>query len=104
MAPINFLMRMDMAASGCGARGWILWSGRIPQAPPDRSMTDPSAIATSRRRIVRLWLLTVAALMVVVVLVGGATRLTESGLSIVEWKPVVGVVPPLSVEGWQVEF
>ena len=67
-------------------------------------MIDTSAVTASRRRIVRLWLIAVAALMVVVVLVGGATRLTESGLSIVEWKPVVGVVPPLTTEAWQAEF
>lgn len=42
--------------------------------------------------------------MVLTLVVGGATRLTESGLSIVEWKPVTGVVPPLSADGWQVEF
>jgi cytochrome c oxidase assembly protein subunit 15 len=46
----------------------------------------------------------VAALVFAMVLVGGATRLTESGLSIVEWKPVTGVVPPLSVADWQAEF
>jgi heme a synthase len=40
----------------------------------------------------------------VTVIVGGATRLTESGLSIVEWKPVTGVVPPLDATTWQVEF
>ena len=38
------------------------------------------------------------------VLVGGATRLTESGLSIVEWKPVTGTLPPLSEAAWQAEF
>ena len=42
--------------------------------------------------------------MVLTLLVGGATRLTESGLSIVEWKPVTGVIPPMSHEAWQVEF
>src|SRR5215208_4519483 len=57
-----------------------------------------------RRRAVRLWLLAVAGLMVVTLLVGGATRLTESGLSIVEWKPVTGVVPPLDAGAWQTEF
>ena len=46
-------------------------------------------------RIVRLWLIAVAALVFAMVLVGGATRLTQSGLSIVEWKPVTGAVPPL---------
>ena len=42
--------------------------------------------------------------MVLTLVVGGATRLTESGLSIVEWKPVTGVLPPLSQEAWQAEF
>lgn len=60
--------------------------------------------ASAHRRAVRLWLLAVAALMVVTVVVGGATRLTESGLSIVEWKPVTGVLPPLDQAAWQAEF
>ena len=60
--------------------------------------------AVSRRRAVQLWLFAVAALMVVTLIVGGATRLTESGLSIVEWKPVTGVLPPLSEAEWQAEF
>jgi cytochrome c oxidase assembly protein subunit 15 len=42
--------------------------------------------------------------MVVTLVVGGATRLTESGLSIVEWKPVTGVIPPLSEQAWEAEF
>ena len=53
---------------------------------------------------VRLWLLAVAALIFVMVIVGGATRLTESGLSITEWKPVTGVIPPLGEAGWQAAF
>jgi cytochrome c oxidase assembly protein subunit 15 len=57
-----------------------------------------------RRRAVQLWLFAVAGLMVLTLVVGGATRLTESGLSIVEWKPVTGVLPPLSQAGWQAEF
>jgi heme a synthase len=58
----------------------------------------------THRRAVRLWLYAVAALVLAMVLVGGATRLTESGLSITEWKPVMGVVPPLSQNAWQAEF
>jgi cytochrome c oxidase assembly protein subunit 15 len=58
----------------------------------------------SRRRAVRLWLLAVAALIFATLVVGGATRLTESGLSIVEWKPVTGVVPPLDAAAWRAEF
>lgn len=53
---------------------------------------------------VRLWLALVAALIIAMVVVGGATRLTESGLSITEWKPVTGALPPLSEADWQAEF
>ena len=52
----------------------------------------------------RWWLLSIAALIAVMVLVGGATRLTESGLSIVEWKPVTGTLPPLTQEQWTAAF
>src|SRR5688500_6893335 len=53
---------------------------------------------------VRLWLGFLILLVIVLVLVGGATRLTESGLSITEWKPVAGVVPPLGEAAWQDAF
>jgi cytochrome c oxidase assembly protein subunit 15 len=53
---------------------------------------------------VRLWLFAVAALIFVMVIVGGATRLTESGLSITEWKPVTGVLPPLTETDWRAAF
>ncbi len=52
----------------------------------------------------RLWLLAVAAMIFLTLIVGGATRLTESGLSITQWKPVTGVVPPLSHAAWEQEF
>ena len=55
-------------------------------------------------RAVRFWLLSIAALIALMVLVGGATRLTESGLSIVQWKPVTGTLPPLSAAQWQQAF
>ena len=53
---------------------------------------------------VKWWLISVAALIAVMVLVGGATRLTESGLSIVEWKPVTGALPPLNDAQWAQAF
>ncbi len=59
----------------------------------------PSTIAP-----VRIWLLAVAALVFVMVVVGGATRLTGSGLSITQWKPLTGVLPPLSAAAWEAEF
>lgn len=51
-----------------------------------------------------LWLLAVAALVFTMILVGGLTRLTDSGLSIVEWKPLTGWIPPLSDADWSAEF
>jgi cytochrome c oxidase assembly protein subunit 15 len=57
-----------------------------------------------RGRAIRLWLYLVAALIFAMVVVGGATRLTESGLSITEWQPVTGTLPPLSEAQWQTEF
>mgnify|MGYP005831402837 CR=1 FL=1 len=50
------------------------------------------------------WLLAVAALVVLIVAVGGITRLTESGLSITEWQPIHGTIPPLNDAEWQEEF
>ncbi len=58
----------------------------------------------SGQRAVRAWLYLLAALVVAMVAVGGATRLTGSGLSITEWRPVTGVVPPLSQDAWAAEF
>jgi cytochrome c oxidase assembly protein subunit 15 len=55
-------------------------------------------------RAVRTWLLAVAGVIVLTLMVGGATRVTESGLSITEWKPVTGVLPPTSERAWQSEF
>jgi cytochrome c oxidase assembly protein subunit 15 len=55
-------------------------------------------------RAVRCWLIAIAALIAIMVLVGGATRLTESGLSIVEWKPVTGTLPPLNEAQWREAF
>lgn len=51
-----------------------------------------------------MWLLAMCALVALMIIVGGATRLTDSGLSIVEWRPVTGAIPPLSEAGWAAEF
>ena len=59
---------------------------------------------TAGMRSVRAWLIVVAALIVCTLMVGGATRLTESGLSIVEWKPVTGTIPPLTDAEWSRQF
>jgi heme a synthase len=76
-----------------------------PSAQDGREQAADAAFSNARHaRAIRLWLYTVAALLLAMVLVGGATRLTESGLSITEWKPVMGTLPPLDAGQWQVEF
>ena len=57
-----------------------------------------------RSGLTAAWLFTVAALVFAMVVVGGATRLTHSGLSITEWKPISGVIPPLDVAHWREAF
>lgn len=57
-----------------------------------------------RLRPVRVWLYVMAALVLAMVVVGGLTRLTDSGLSITEWKPISGIIPPLSAADWLAEF
>lgn len=54
--------------------------------------------------LVRAWLLLIAGLVYLMILVGGATRLTDSGLSITEWQPLLGAIPPMSDADWQAAF
>lgn len=56
------------------------------------------------RGAIRLWLIALFLMVAAMIVVGGLTRLTESGLSITEWKPVTGVLPPLSEADWAAEF
>jgi len=68
-------------------------------------MLQASSLAhPSRPRALAIWLFSVAGLIVAMVIVGGITRLTESGLSITEWKPISGIIPPLTDAAWQAEF
>ena len=71
----------------------------MSQAVSSSHLSAPRALAP-----VSIWLYAVAALIVAMIVVGGATRLTESGLSITEWKPVTGALPPMSQADWQAEF
>ena len=63
-----------------------------------------SFLRSDRSRAVAIWLLAVAVLVLAMVVVGGSTRLTGSGLSITEWKPVTGALPPMSQAHWEAEF
>src|SRR4051794_9468461 len=50
------------------------------------------------------WLISCCFMVILMIFIGGLTRLTDSGLSIVEWKPITGIIPPLSSLDWQEEF
>ena len=76
--------------------------GAGPVTPP-AVLADPAPRVGDPRRIAR-WLWTVAALIVAIVVIGGITRLTESGLSITEWKPVSGSLPPVGSAQWDDAF
>ena len=72
------------------------------RTPPAGGMIDKGK--RGARRGIRAWLLVLFALVVLMIAVGGLTRLTDSGLSITEWKPVPGAIPPMNAADWQSEF
>ncbi|MDR6625914.1 COX15/CtaA family protein [Caulobacter segnis] len=63
-----------------------------------------SFLRSDRSRPVAIWLFIVAAMVFAMVVVGGATRLTDSGLSITQWKPIMGALPPMSDQAWRESF
>lgn len=65
---------------------------------------NPMQTTKSSLVAVTLWIFSVAALVFIMIIVGGATRLTDSGLSITEWKPLLGAIPPLSQADWAEAF
>jgi heme a synthase len=65
---------------------------------------EPVAPALPASTVVRTWLYVIALMIVAMIVVGGATRLTESGLSITEWRPILGAIPPLNEAEWQEEL
>jgi cytochrome c oxidase assembly protein subunit 15 len=68
------------------------------------AISTPAMSLARTDRAVGLWLFLIAAMIGLMVVVGGLTRLTGSGLSITEWQPVTGVIPPLNDNAWQSEF
>ncbi|MFT6490354.1 MAG: cytochrome c oxidase assembly protein subunit 15 [Parvibaculaceae bacterium] len=67
-------------------------------------MSDQAGRSSVVQKPIAIWLFCICALVMLMVVVGGATRLTDSGLSITEWKPVTGALPPLSDAAWQEEL
>ena len=86
-----------LAAAGDGGKG----RGMARLAAP---LAHALPGAVPRPRAVAAWLLFVAGLVFVMVVVGGITRLTESGLSITEWRPLTGAIPPLNQAEWEAAF
>ncbi len=68
------------------------------------ALDAPVPVVNADARAVGRWLLFCCVVLLALVMLGGATRLTESGLSIVDWKPVAGVMPPIGEQAWQKEF
>ena len=86
---------------GRSASGFVHWPCLMTdQIAVPGNLAAPAAAA----RHIGLWLLLCCALVFALVVLGGVTRLTQSGLSIVEWQPATGILPPLSELAWQNEF
>lgn len=76
-----------------------------PSLIPSATRIEPAATPEADRlRPVRIWLYAIAFLVLLMVVVGGATRLTGSGLSITTWRPISGILPPFSDADWLAEF
>jgi len=86
-------------------RGEALYLSIVLMKTAAKQKTPPvKRSRADRMQPVRRWLYVVAVLVAAMVVLGGTTRLTGSGLSITEWKPVTGIVPPLSEQAWRAEF
>ncbi len=98
-------MKLVAVGAACAREG-ADYKGRVNSIKlgSRRVMAGQSAQQAPQLGAVKWWLISVAALIAIMVLVGGATRLTESGLSIVEWKPVTGTLPPLNDGQWAQAF
>ncbi|MEZ5843179.1 MAG: COX15/CtaA family protein [Hyphomicrobiaceae bacterium] len=79
-------------------------SGRLGGRLSGGAVAAAEEVSAEPYGAVRLWLAIVILLVLAMVVVGGATRLTDSGLSITEWQPILGAIPPLSDADWQVAF
>jgi len=86
-----------------GAKPRSIFEDVGPTGPAPAAPVRPRA-APSSRGAIAVWLGVLFALVVVMIAVGGLTRLTDSGLAITEWAPVTGAVPPLDEAAWQTEF
>ena len=94
---------VQKSARGVATRVRFFTSTRLARQSPE-ALNIPVPPHTLSGPGVGGLLMLCSSMVFAVVVVGGVTRLTESGLSITEWKPVTGVLPPLSAEDWEEEF
>lgn len=87
-----------------GIKGFGALRSRLLSTGTVQPKVDGSMLPVLAPPVVGRWLLLSSALVFAVIVVGGVTRLTESGLSITEWRPITGVIPPLNGEDWNTEF
>ena len=78
--------------------------GQVTTSAPPVQGGMIAARGLGARRGIRLWLVALFLLVATMIAVGGMTRLTDSGLSITEWRPVTGAIPPLDAATWASEF
>lgn len=90
-----------MAARGYSLTAFLIPVNAVVSLTAAESVANPTP---DRLKPVRVWLYVIALMVLAMVVVGGLTRLTESGLSITEWKPITGIIPPLNEADWQAEF
>lgn len=76
----------------------------VGEGGPEPVAPAPLRRAPSARPAIAAWLAVLFALVVAMIVVGGMTRLTDSGLSITEWKPLAGALPPADAAAWEAEF
>lgn len=97
-------VRRDRGGAMAGKRNIFEEVGTAAPAPLPQGGGIDRRGAGGARGAVRVWLMILFALVALMIAVGGATRLTDSGLSITEWKPLTGALPPLDAASWQAEF
>ena len=97
------LLSANASTAAC-VRSFSNTSGRFDAATMDGAGTAAVYAPSATNKRVAAWLYMCALMVGTIIVVGGITRLTESGLSIVDWRPVTGTIPPITEADWEAEF
>ncbi|KAG5651712.1 hypothetical protein H0H81_007717 [Sphagnurus paluster] len=104
--PNNFRPASRLQSLLSSASKFRTFTSSVPKPKPAATQAPPAPVhlPVLAPRSVGIWLMVSSTLVFAIIVVGGVTRLTESGLSITEWKPITGILPPLSQQEWEAEF